>query len=49
MDGVEMEYILNIDWTGHDVGLQINMLFYAFLVYHLCISLNFGYLSTVEC
>jgi hypothetical protein len=46
--GVEMGYIFNIDWTGHDVGLQINMLLYAFLVYRLWISLNFGYLSTVD-
>jgi hypothetical protein len=43
-----MGYIFNIDWTGHDVGLQINMLLHAFLVYRLWISLNFGYLSTVD-
>ena len=43
-----MGCIFNIDWTGRDVGLQINMLLYAFLVYRLWISLNFGYLSTVD-
>jgi hypothetical protein len=46
--GVEIGYIFNIDWTGGDVGLQINMLLYGFLVYRLWISLNFGYLSTVD-
>jgi hypothetical protein len=30
------------------VGLQINMLSYAFLAYTSWISLNFGYLSTVD-
>ena len=35
-----MGYIFNIDWTGRDVGLQINMLLYTFLVYRLWISLN---------
>jgi hypothetical protein len=46
--GVEMGYIFIIDWTGRDVGLPINMLLNTFLVYRLRISLNFGYLSTVD-